>query len=79
METLRFETGNIYQMRFITDSDLLVNYICTKRTDKTVSFERYMNATEVITKKIKVYNNEEYIVTGSYSMAPSIKSSNLVG
>ncbi len=79
METLKFETGNIYQMRFITDSDLLVSYICIKRTDKTVSFERYMNATEVITKKIKVYNNEEYILKGTYSMAPSIKASNLVG
>jgi len=29
--------------------------------------------------KVKVYNNEEYVVTGNYSMAPCIKSSRIVG
>jgi hypothetical protein len=78
MTTTKFETGNIYEMRFITDSDLSVKYICVKRTEKTVTFERFMNPSDTISKKVKVYNNEEYIVTGNYSMAPSIKASRIV-
>jgi hypothetical protein len=79
METTRFETGNIYEMRFINDSDLSAKFICVKRTAKTVTFERYMNPSDSISKKIKVYNNEEYIVAGNYSMAPCIKASRVVG
>jgi hypothetical protein len=79
METTKFEIGNIYKMRFITDSDLSVKYICVKRTEKTVTFERFMDSSDKICKKVKVYNNEEYIVTGNYSMAPSIKAANIVG
>jgi hypothetical protein len=79
MKTTKFEAGNIYEMRFITDSDLAVKYICVKRTEKTVTFERFMNSSDTISKKVKVYNNEEYVVTGNYSMAPSIKASRIVG
>jgi hypothetical protein len=78
METIKFETGNVYEMTFITNADLRVPYICVKRTDKTVSFERFENPTERLNKKIKVYNNTEYVLKGDYSMAPMIKASRLV-
>jgi hypothetical protein len=80
MKTTKFETGNVYEMRFVTDAYLIAKYICVKRTDKTVTFERFNcdYSYDAITKKIKVYNNAEYIVLGNYSMAPSIKSTNLI-
>jgi hypothetical protein len=74
----QFETGNIYEMRFIGDSDLRPQYICVKRTAKTVTFERF-KSTESITRRIKTYNNVEYIIDGNYSMAPSIKADRVVG
>lgn len=79
MTTTKFEIGNIYEMRFITDSDLSVKYICVKRTEKTVKFERFGNPSDSISKKVKVYNNEEYVVTENYSLAPCIKASRIVG
>jgi len=79
MKAIQFETGNIYEMSFIGDSDLKPKYICVKRTDKTVTFERFQNSRDSITKKIKVWNNEEYIIDGNYSFAPSIKASKIVG
>jgi hypothetical protein len=78
METTKFETGNIYEMRFITDSELKPKFICIKRTDKTITFQRFKGE-EIITKKIRIHDNEEYILAGSYSMAPVIKASRLVG
>ena len=75
----RFEEGNIYQMTFIGDSDLKPQFICIKRTAKTATFQRFQSKEEAITRKIKVYNNSEYIVDGSYSMAPSINSNKIVG
>ena len=78
METVKFETGNVYEMSFIGDSNLRPQYICVKRTDKSVTFEKFPTASEVITRKIKVWDNTEYILDGSYSMAPSIKASRIV-
>ncbi len=75
----QFETGNIYEMRFIGDSDLRPKYICVKRTATKVTFERFQNPGDSITRKIKVWDNNEFIVDGSYSMAPSINAKNLVG
>lgn len=75
----KFETGNIYEMRFIGDSDLRVKYICVKRTETSVTFERFQNPGDSIKRKIKVWDNSEFIIDGSYSMAPSIKATNLVG
>lgn len=77
MNTVKFETGNVYEMSFIGDADLRPQYICVKRTEKSVTFEKFPTASEVITKKIKVWDNVEYILTGSYSMAPSIKASRI--
>jgi hypothetical protein len=80
MESIaKFEVGNIYQMRFITDSDLKPEYICVKRTEKSVTFERFKSANDKIVRRIKEYNGSEYVLYGNYSMAPSIKASSLVG
>jgi len=73
-----FEISSIYEMRFIGDSDLKVNYICIKRTAKTVTFERH-GKTEKITRRIKEFNDSEYIRDGNYSMAPAIYAKNIVG
>ena len=78
METIKFETGNVYEMSFIGDSNLRPQYICVKRTEKSVTFEKFPTASEIITRKIKVWDNTEYILNGSYSMAPSIKASRIV-
>ena len=78
MKTVKFETGNVYEMSFIGDADLRPQYICVKRTEKSVTFKKFPTASEVITRKIKVWDNTEYIVDGSYSMAPSIKASRIV-
>jgi len=79
METLntQFETGSVYQMTFIGDSSLKVEYLCVKRTNKTVTFEKY-KGTETLTRRIKVYDDVEYVLQGSYSMAPSIKATRIV-
>jgi hypothetical protein len=77
--TIEFEAGNIYQMKFIGDSDLKPQYICVKTTGKTATFERFKNPSEVITRKIKVWNGVQYIVDGTYSMAPSIYADKIVG
>jgi hypothetical protein len=76
---IAFETGNIYQMNFIGDSELKPQYICVKTTGKTATFERFRNPSDKITRKIKVWENVEYIVDGSYSMAPSIYADKVVG
>jgi hypothetical protein len=76
--TTKFEVGNIYEMRFIGDSDLKPKFICVKRTAKTATFERYQ-AKETLTRRIKNYNGNEYVLEGSYSMAPSINSKNICG
>lgn len=74
-----FEVGNIYEMRFITDSELRPKFICVKRTAKTVLFERFMSPVDKMTRRIRVHAGVEYVVEGCYSMAPSIYASDLVG
>lgn len=74
-EIERFEVSTVYEMRFIGDSDLRPEWICVKRTAKTVTFERFKGI-ESITRRIKEYGNSEYILKGSYSMAPSIYAKN---
>lgn len=75
--TTQFETGNVYEMTFIGDSNLRPQWICTKRTAKTVTFERF-KGTESMTRRIKIWDNVEYILDGTYSMAPQIKAIRLV-
>lgn len=78
MKTVKFEIGNVYEMRFITDSELKPQFICTKLTKSQATFERFMNSNDRITKKIKIYDNIEYIVTDNYSLAPVIKADRIV-
>ena len=74
-----FETGNIYQMRFVTDSQLRPEFICMDRTPKTATFYA-IKGNDVIKRKIRIDSEGfEYIVDGSYSMAPSINSKKVVG
>jgi len=77
METLKqFETGKTYGMRFVTDSDLVVPVKVISRTAKTLKLQ--VRGEGVITKGVKVYNNEETCLPlGSYSMAPYIKAGRL--
>ena len=77
-EMKRFEVGNIYEMRFVTDSELKPLYSCTKRTAKTVTFEKFQR-TEKITKRIKEWDGSEFIRYDTYSMAPSIYAKNIAG
>ena len=74
----KFEVGSIYEMRFICDSDLRPQYICVKRTAKTVTFEKFQG-TETLTRRIKNYDSSEYVLEGNYSMAPSIRAKNICG
>lgn len=78
METIKFEAGNIYEMRFICDSDLRVNYVCLSRTAKKVTFGK-VGYKEIISRMVKISDNIEYVLEGSYSMAPSIKADRIVG
>jgi len=76
--TKNFEAGNIYEMFFYGDSDLRPQWMCGKLTAKTGTFVN-IKTKEVITKKIKSYDNIQYIELGSYSMAPRISAKRIVG
>lgn len=72
-----FETGKNYTLRFIGDADLKPSLTVIKRTAKTVT----VKGADLDNKRcgIKIYDNVEYILPyGSYSMAPSCKSSNII-
>jgi hypothetical protein len=68
---MKFTIENQYQMRFIGDSDLKVTWVCTDRTEKTVTLR---SGKEVIKRKIKLSDGKEYVLYGSYSMAPVIRA-----
>lgn len=70
-EVTKFAIGKTYNMRFIGDSNLRPEFVCVKLTAKTATFK---GKHETISKRIKVYDNVEYVLAGSYSMAPSIKA-----
>ena len=70
-ETRRFELNETYEMRYIGDSDLITLWKCIRLTAKTATFQRE-NSNEIVTRKIKESQTEEYAVHGPYSMAPSI-------
>lgn len=78
-QTNTFEIGNIYEMRFVTDSQLRPHFICSKRTAKTAWFKD-INSNERVSRRIKIDSEgNEYIVDGNYSMAPTINSKKVVG
>jgi hypothetical protein len=78
MDIKKFAVGSVYEKRFIGDSDLKVKYKCTQRTASTATFQSVTRSSEVMTRKIKISGDSEYIVDGSYSMAPAIYASSLV-
>ena len=71
----KFEVGQVYQMRFITDCDLRPKFKCTKITPKRATFERVESPRETITRGIKVWRGVQYVREGNYSMAPIIDAS----
>jgi hypothetical protein len=73
MEAARFIIGENYEMMFIGDSELKPLYTCIARTEKTAKFKR-LRIDETIIRRIRVYDNTEYVRDGSYSMAPSISA-----
>jgi len=76
-EINKFEIGKTYEMRFIGDSDLRPHFVCVKRTEKSATFKS-AKTNEVLTRRVKVYDNFEYILQGTYSMAPSIRAKNII-
>lgn len=73
-----FEVGKVYEMRFIGDNDLRPRFKCIARTAKSAKFERLRGGAEVLTRRIKSYDGSEYVLEGSYSMAPSINAKHVV-
>jgi len=73
-----FEVHSVYAQSSIVDSQSKTKYICLKRTAKTVTFQRFQQPnSEKITRRIQSYNGVEYIINGSYSMAPSISAKDI--
>ena len=79
MTTSKFETGNIYAKDSIVDSQSKTPYICIGRTAKTVTFEKYQQPGQKYTFRIKEYSGSEYVLFGSYSMAPAIYADKIIG
>lgn len=79
MATAKFEKGNIYTKSSIVDSQSQSHYICIGRTAKTVIFEKYQQPGQKYTFRIKEYNGSEYVIFGSYSMAPAIYADKIIG
>lgn len=64
---MKFEAGKTYTTTATGDSKLVYTIKVTKRTEKTVKVEGYIN------KTCKLYTNDkgvEWIRTGAYSFAP---------
>ena len=69
---ISFKVGQTYQIRFIGDSELIVEATIVKKTDKTISFTEG-DSDEV--KRVKLRDGSDYVEYflpyGTYSMAPS--------
>ena len=76
MTTSKFQIGKTYQMNFIGDADLRVQFVCVKRTAKTVTLK---GTHETLNCRVKEYSGSEYVKAGSYSMAPTIYANKVVG
>ena len=79
----KFKVGTVYYKSFITDTKLKPEYICIKRTEKTVTFKKNGlpnkgRENEELKRTIKIYDQVEYIKEGSFSMAPTISADNIV-
>jgi hypothetical protein len=75
--TAQFKIGSTYEMSFIGDRNLRPQYKCVKRTAKTATFIGVKN-NEVLNRRVKTYDNREYVLDGAYSMAPAIYADKVV-
>lgn len=70
MENTTFETGNIYTMKFAGNADLKIEYICTKRTAKFITFERFQKPQEgELRLKAFTFEGAERVREGNYTGA----------
>ncbi len=76
MTTSKFQIGKTYEMFFIGDADLRIQFVCVKRTDKTVTLK---GTHETLNCRVKEYSGSEYVKAGSYSMVPTIYADKVVG
>lgn len=75
---IQFQTGNIYSIGWIGDSELTTLYTVIKRTAKTVTLQR-AGQTETIRRKIDFWDDYETCrPTGNYSMAPTLCAKDIV-
>lgn len=72
-----FNIGSVYEMTFIGDSNLRPQFVCIKRTKATATFKA-VEGSETLTRRVKVYDNSEYVLEGNYSMSPRIKAERIV-
>lgn len=74
---VRFEVGKVYQYRFLTSYDTVVDVKILKRTEKTVTIKDLIDGGET-RRKISVYDGSERIdPLGKYSMSPVLVAKNL--
>ncbi len=78
----KFETGKVYSHSWIGDSNLRTSYKILKKTKKTltiINVDEINENSEARRVKINVGKDGEYVYpTGKYSMAPILKSENIV-
>lgn len=75
----KFEANKTYEMSYIGDSELRPKWLCVKRTAKTATFQRPDDESEKMTRRIKIDSEgNEYVLQGSYSMAPCINAKRIV-
>ena len=77
MNIATFNPGSVYEMSFIGDSNLRPQFVCVKRTAKTATFKA-IDSNETLKRRVKVYDNSEFVLDGNYSMSPRIKASRKV-
>jgi len=75
MATYKFQSGKTYQMTFIGDYNLRPEFVCVKRTEKTVTLKGQF---ETLNCRIKENNGIEFIKVGTYSMAPAIYADKII-
>ncbi len=69
-----FKEGKIYTMRVVSNSSLLVEWKCIKRTPKMATFVNVKDENEVMRRRINQGHGCEYVREGNYSMAPVLSA-----
>ena len=71
----KFEAGKTYAMAWNCDEDRVSHHRVIRRTAKSIWVEF---AGEIVRRSVKVWDGSEYILAGSYSMAPWLRAENPV-